>query len=187
MNKSNQNSQKGSSGILVVFLVLVLIALTGVTVYFWQNYEKEKALNALRMSTSNESGKANITPPVDTNVTIVTAPATQEKTPVVVYSPNGLFNQAETAEIKKKLIDPFTDWNIDNKITVVSIMIEKPTPAIAGYKYKVTYIAEGGVSGGFLFGTSTPLEWWLPECLGGCSFSADFKAKYPEIVAKMSQ
>lgn len=181
-----KRSQKGESNILVFFLALILIVLTGLTVYFWQNYEKEKALNAIKTSISNTNATPKNTQQEEKDETKTETAPVAEKSPVVVYTPNGLFNVAEITELQKKLIDPFTDWNRDNSQNSVSISVEKPYPAIAGYQYKVTYINEGGGNGGFLYGTSTPLEWWLPECLGSCSFSAEFKAKYPEIVAKMT-
>jgi hypothetical protein len=177
------NSQKGNSVILVILLILLLAGAVGTAVYFWQSLEKEKAVTAAKMS-----GEKSATPSENnTNITVTNTGSTSEsKKPVVIYSPNGLFNDAEIVEIEKKMTNPFVDWGIENKQMTVSIMVEKPTPAIPGYRYKVTYINEGGGNGGFLYGTTTPLEWWLPECYGGCSFSADFKAKYPEIVEKMS-
>ena len=164
--------QKGESNILLFFLALILIALTGLTVYFWQNYEKEKAINALKKSISA----------VDISTKIIET----KRAPVVVYIPNGLFTEDEIVEINKKFVKPFIDWNSDNNQNSVSISVEKPYTAITGYQYKVTYINEGGGNGGFLYGTTTPLEWWLPECLDSCSFSAEFEAKYPDIVAKMA-
>lgn len=180
MNKS----QKGESNILVFLLALLLIALTAVTVYYWQRFEREKEINAPK--SNSQSNVLQITPEPKT----ITADAPNleatpiEKSPVVIYTPGGLFNADEIAELKKKLTDPFIDWHKDSSQNTVSISVEKPYPAIEGYKYKITYINEGGANGGFLYGTATPLEWWLPECLGSCDFSAEFEEKYPEIVAE---
>lgn len=182
MIKSTQrNNQKGSSAVLTIILVILVIALTGLVVFFWQSYEKERELNLSRLAAPAEAG-TNKTSGV---ATPASAPTATKRPTVVVYTPNGLFNEAEITELKTKYINPFTDWNTDNNIATVSITVEKPYPAISGYKYKVNYINEDASSGGFLYGTTTPLEWWLPECLGGCNFSDSFKAKYTEIVAKL--
>lgn len=165
-------SQKGESNVLVFFLALVLIALSSSTLYFWQNYEKERLANAIRNSTAARDTPARV--------------IESKKVPVVIYTPDGLFTEDEIVEINKKFIKPFLDWNSGNSQNTLSISVEKPYPAIADYQYRVTYINEGGGNGGFLYGTTTPLEWWLPECLDSCSFSAEFEAKYPEIVAKMA-
>lgn len=186
------NSQKGISSIITVILVLVIVGLTGVSVYFWQNYEKVKALNEYISANKPVAENLPKTTGADKKTDekpIAPAPTPtpnqdNKNTPVVVYSPNGQFTAQEILELKNRFIQPFTDWNADNKISTVSIEIEKPNPPISGYKYKVSYINQGGSNGGFLYGTSTPLEWWLPECLNGCKFTENFKAKYPEIVAK---
>ena len=173
--------QKGNFGVLAIFTVILLVALTGASVYFWQNYEKEKALKTVEVKTEEKTEEKTETPTPAPTPT----PAEESKAPVVVFTPNGLFTAEERAELQTKFINPFLDWNKEINQVTVSIEIEKPYPAIAGYKYKVGYINEGGGNGGFLYGTSTPLEWWLPECLGGCNFSAEFKAKYPEIAAQV--
>lgn len=187
------NQQKGNSNAVLTLLVLLLVTLTGVAVYFWQNYEKEKALNDLKndLTSTKTTGTGEMK-----KATLPTEPTTPEKKeptpikveakkPVIVYTPNGLFTATEIKELEKKFVNPFIDWNVDNETTTVSITVEKPSPDIPGYKYNVAYINEGGGNGGFLYGTTTPLEWWLPECMApvGCNFTAEFKAKYPEIIS----
>jgi type III secretory pathway component EscV len=177
--------EKGHLSIVTSVLTLVILGLTAVAVYFWQNYEKEKAVNAVlndKVSSTADNGitLVPVTPSTDSETT------SSATLPVIVYTPNGLFTSVEIAELEKKLLNPFVDWHRDTNIKVVSINVEKPSPAISGYTYKITYINEGGSNGGFLFGTQKPLEWWLPECMApaGCVFTDDFKAKYPEIVKK---
>ena len=106
--------------------------------------------------------------------------------PVVVYAPGGLFTPAEKEEVEDKMANPFNDFNLENDTQYLTIHVEKFDPLPAhGYKYNVTAISKTGVNTGFLYGQSTPLEWWLPECMDSCNLSAEFVAKYPEIAAQV--
>lgn len=41
-----------------------------------------------------------------------------------------------------------------------------------------------GINIGWLVPASSgPVDWWIPECMGPCSLSDEFRAAYPEIVA----
>ena len=64
--------------------------------------------------------------------------------------------------------------------------IEKLNPVPDhGYKYTVEVLGISEIYEGFLYGQSDPIEWWLPDCLGGCEFSDEFADKYPEIVESL--
>ena len=106
-----------------------------------------------------------------------------EDLPVVVYSPGGLFTDEEKTELEDKMVNPYFDYKNENELIFVSMLIEKYDPVPAhGYKYKVQVLGIPQLDEGFLFGQSDPLEWWVPECLGGCNFSDEFSEMYPEIV-----
>jgi len=95
--------QKGNFGVLAIFTVILLVALTGASVYFWQNYEKEKALKTVEVKTEEKTEEKTETPTPAPTPT----PAEESKAPVVVFTPNGLFTAEERAELQTKFINPF--------------------------------------------------------------------------------
>ena len=183
-----------SKDIWITLTTILLIVLIGTVVFFWQNYKRLKSSNTEpQVQKLVEEEK-----PVDNNVagTIAPSPATaspdtpnptpsEENKTEVIFVSNGLFTEEEKVELYEKLIEPFLDFQKDSNIQTLTLEIEKSSLQNAGYKYKVSYINKGGSKGGLLFGLNTPLEWWLPECLNGCSFSDSFKEKYPEIVEQL--
>jgi hypothetical protein len=186
------DNQEGHFSISTLLLIVSTIVLAFVSLFLWSSYQKEKETTASLKKDLSETieAKQNIDAtniPAATTSLPTATPASSKDEAVVVYTPSGQFDTAEKTELQKKLVNPLLDWYKGNNTSTVSLNIEKPNPAIAGYVYKVTYINEGGSNGGFLYGTSKPLEWWLPVCMGpdGCQFSDDFKAKYPEIVKQM--
>lgn len=176
-----KTDQKGNLGILTVLAVVLLVVLSGTSVYFWQKYEQTRNQPG---ATEELSYKEALEMDMVDEETPATSEA-DEETVVVVYTPGGLFSEAEKSEIDAKFVNPFIDWSNDIEQYPVSVEIEKPAAPVAGYRYEFTYINQGGGNGGFLFGTQTPLEWWIPTCMGGCNLSAEFIAKYPEIAAQV--
>src|SRR3972149_974331 len=73
--------QKGNFGVLAIFTVILLVALTGASVYFWQNYEKEKALKTVEVKTEEKTEEKTETPTPAPPPT----PAEESKAPVVVF------------------------------------------------------------------------------------------------------
>lgn len=106
--------------------------------------------------------------------------------PVVAYDRAGLLTDAEKTQLEEKLINPYIDYHANPAHNanqgLVSMYIE--VPAEVGDDYLVTAIFKGGVINGFLFGAREQnYNYWTPDCMGGCTFSDDFKAKYPDVVA----
>lgn len=183
---SENKFSNGLNPIISFISLLLTILLAGTSVYFWQESVKQKELGNLKQEMMQENKVLTPTNSEKSPNATDTMPSYSEPVdePVIVYTPGGLFTDSEKDELSKKLIRPFIDWNDENEMYAVSITVEKPTPAIEGYKYSVSYVNEGGGNGGFLFGTKEPLEWWMPECMGGCKFSPYFTETYPEIVSQ---
>lgn len=117
---------------------------------------------------------------------IATVPPTAEAPgPEVVYL--DVFGDAQ-AQIQGRQIDPFILYyrTTPDYAHIVSITIEtvEPTVYTPNCAYKAQAIFEGGITAGWLICVTDGLvDWWLPECMGPCLLSDEFRAAYPEIVA----
>lgn len=102
--------------------------------------------------------------------------------PFIKYVPGGLFDDDEKRQLQEKLLDPFFDFN--GKDNYVAVIIEKIEGADneGDFKFDVQILNKNGSYGGFLYGEGDRLEWWLPDCLDGCTFTDEFQEKYPELV-----
>lgn len=106
-----------------------------------------------------------------------------EKLPVVIYSPGGLFSDEEKLELQNKLINPFFDYQNSEEIDFITMIINKEqNPADAGHTYTVSAISKNGIYNGFIFGENDEINWWTPTCMGGCIFPEGYEEKYPEVV-----
>ncbi len=192
--------QKGSI-LTTVLLAVGLAVAVGAGVYFWQTQQaaQQKAeLAQLKIQLTNlQTGNANgrslgDIPNVDVQPLLpdLTMPEPAptctlcDEIPVVIFTPSGLFTEAEKDDLYAKAINPYFDYRNADEVNFVAMQVEKYNPVPDhGYKYNIEAFSKTGGYEGFLYGQSEPLEWWHPECMGSCNFSAEFSAKYPEIVA----
>ena len=119
-------------------------------------------------------------PPTDAPPT-----ASPASTPVVVFQAAGSFSDAEKNILRERVILPFIHYHADleNHPAMVSMSIEH-SASLADYPYAASAIFEEGITSGFLIhATGGVVDWWYPECLVACEFSAPFRAAYPEIIA----
>lgn len=171
--------------------VLVAIVLTALAVgggiYYWQSSlatdAQEQMVSLQEQIDTLEETNANL------EAAATEAAASEDlELPVVVYSRPGLLNnteegQAEKENLEEKLVNPYIDYEKDKDSDLISIQIS--VPENIGEAYNVDAIFAGGGHAGFLFGAREgDYDYWVPECMGPCEFSDEFKAKYPEIVGE---
>lgn len=122
---------------------------------------------------------ATVEPTTEPPVPVATGATTG---PEVVYL--DVYGDAQ-AQIRGRVVEPFILYyrTTPDYPRIVSITIET-VPDVADYPYKAEAIFEGGGNAGWLIRvTGGVVDWWLPECMGPCPFSDEFRAAYPEIVA----
>ncbi|MFI5241292.1 MAG: hypothetical protein ACHQUA_02550, partial [Microgenomates group bacterium] len=94
----------------------------------------------------------------------------------------------EKSELKTKIINPLTDYYlmVETSQTLLTLTISKnDQPSKDTYPYKAQAVFQGGGNMGFLIMKSgTGVDWWYPECMV-CNLTAAYKAKYPEVAAKI--
>jgi len=128
--------------------------------------------------------------PADTAAPLATAEPSAEAAPTlelpeVVFTPGGLFSDADRDLIMAKVIGPFIHYHGDleeyPQLLTVHVQPYDDDPA---WLYTAEAIfAGGGYTGWLLPATAGELDWWVPDCMGPCALSDSFRAAYPEIVA----
>ena len=144
-----------------------------------QTVEVVVALTALAQNATAPASTVTPQPP-----TITPEPTASV---AVVFTPGGLFSDAKRAEFHARIINPFIDYYADLHASgdigrLVSINVQ--TMDTPDYPYGIDAIFEGGGYIGFLITeTAGVVDLWLPDCMGPCPFSEDFKGSYPDLVA----
>ena len=192
----NSKRPKASRKVLALFILclVTLVAVSGFLFYLLNDKQQlieskdqqisDLILKASRASetaddagTKNTADNPDATNDNDTN---------QVKLPVVVFTPEGLFDDAEKTEISNKLIQPYIDLKKEDGTVnqTVSIHVQHPTEGDTNKEYSVDIISEGGAYEGFLYGdsTKTTQPWYEPVCFEGCEFSEAYQQKYPELI-----
>ena len=173
---------KSKKKLVAILLVVLLLAALGASGYlYWQfkdnkqqlsQKEAEKTALEKKLAECKKLAK-------ESGLTIDTG---GDDLPVVIFSPGGLFTEAEKTEITNKMIAPYKAWHRDQGDSLVSIHVQQhfATPG----QYVVNVIYQNEVYEGFLYGTidAATQAWWFPECLDACEFSDTFRAAYPEVV-----
>lgn len=106
-------------------------------------------------------------------------------TAVVVFEPPLGNDFADKALIQARIVNPFLDYYADENGEgyLVSLSIsENKQDSKATYPYLGSAIFKNGGNSGFVIAKiNGVIPWWAPDCMK-CTFSASFKATYPEIV-----
>src|SRR3989344_3377652 len=178
--KIQKDRQKLTISILTVLLVL---ALASAGWLYWQFSQKKDQLEKKGSEvTSLEKKIAESGDKADEKTK--TGTSSTDDLPIIIFSPGGSFTDAEKTELTNKLLDPYKAWHIDQGNLVVSIHVQQNS-SISASQYSVDAIYRNSVYEGFLFGAidAASQDWWFPECLDACPFSASFRTTYPEVVA----
>ena len=172
--------KKNEGSVWIVLLSVVAIgALAGAVYLYGQNQSLKSESSVVTPSPSVKSSPA---PSAYATATPSTSKAT------VVFEAEGSFTQTEKDELKKKVIDPLLDYYImESDQVLLTLTISKNDKASKDqYPYQGRAVFQGGGNMGFLImKLGTGVDWWYPECLNGCTLSASYKLKYPEIASKV--
>jgi hypothetical protein len=175
-------SQKGNAWVITLSLVSLLAV--GAAAYFYtQNKSLQKEPVATSAITSTLAPAALKTP-----ISSSLPSGSPSSKATVVYEAEGSFTAAEKIELKKKVIDPLLDYySTESDQILLTLTISKNDKASKDqYPYQGQAIFQGGGNMGFLImKVGTGVDWWYPECMGGCNLSAAYKLKYPEIASKV--
>lgn len=174
----DKEDQKKLTTLLLTALLVVALAAAGY--FYWQFSQKKEQLVKKGVLITSLQKKV-----VDSgSKTDKTTTSSTDNLPVIVFSPGGLFTDNEKTEITSKMLNPYKAWHRDQGDSVVSIHVQQNT-SISARQYSVDAIYRNGVYEGFLYGAidGASQDWWTPTCLDACTFSASFRATYPEVVA----
>lgn len=166
---------KNGSAVLIVIIAILLLAVGGLGYFVLKNQQPKNISTTPTGITTTPSPSVSPTP-------------TATSKPIVVFEAEGSFSQTEKNELYAKVINPYIDYYAElPEEILLTITISKNLQANKDvYPYSVKTIFKNGGNAGFMvMKDGTAIAWWLPDCMDSCNLSAAFKAKYPEIDAKV--
>ncbi len=173
--------------------LIFLLAVLGVTLVgggFFLGQKRQPAEKTIMPQTVLPTPTATplLPSPTDTVQLTPTSTPVQAVKTVVVFEAEGAISTEDKSRLQQKVVAPYLDYqrDLNGEGYVISLTI---SPNIGANKTNYPYQAKaifknGGYEGFVVTKDGGGIDWWLPECMGPCPFSANFKAKYPEIIAK---
>jgi hypothetical protein len=109
-------------------------------------------------------------------------------TNLISFEPDSAFTTQDKEGILNRIVEPYVLYQTEIQGTqkLDSIVVSQNTQASAkDYPFLFSATFDGGVSESFVIAREgQTFQWFVPECLGACPFSENFKKKYPEIIKK---
>lgn len=182
---------KGQGALVIILAVFALGASFAAGYFFMQSKQTVQVSQTdTAVTVTPATNESTVTPTptqsgVKTSATATPAAKKAAHTAVVVFEPP-LGNEFEDkSAIQLKVVNPFLDYYADEygEGYLVSLAISQNTQASkTQYPYLATAIFKNGGNSGFVIAkTNGVIQYWVPECMK-CTFSASFKANYPDIV-----
>jgi len=178
--KSNEH------GFAIIGILLMLVLTAGVIAgyFFLQNQQTPTP----QQSSPQPSPSADLTQEINPIPTSAASPSPAATAPVVVFDAAGSFSDSEEEQIRTRVVNPFIAYHqdIEGQADIVSMTISHSSGTLESYPYGADAIFANGAHSSFLISTTDGVvDWYLPDCLGDCSFSENFRANYPEIVSQL--
>lgn len=174
---------------LLLSLVVLLIAASVAGLYYWQQ-SKIDPLQAQIQQLERENNALKATKDAGGDSATSDAESASVTLPIVGFIPDGKFTAEEKKELMEKVVNPMHDYTPEQYAAVVIEYFEPNKFLNADdKKYIITTLGEkDGQWGGFMMGSKSTgtIEWWVPECMDTCTFSDEYKSKYPEVVKRAS-
>ncbi len=186
--------EKQHGNIIVIGIAAVaIVSLLALAVLLYQNFQLASSNSSAKVLTPKLLPATETPPPAPVSPSPTTAaasPTAGHPQAVVVFEAEGSISQTDKDQLKARVVEPNLDYflNLESGDYVVSMTVSPNTQASkTTYPYAARVIFKNGAYNSFSISkTKGAIDWWLPECMGPCPFSASFKAKYPEIV-KLAQ
>lgn len=165
---------------IYLIIALVVIILTGTTLYFLDQNQKLQENN----STTSVSITPAVSPIVTQNETIATPTTAIDESAVVIIESEGNLPKDDISTLKARVIEPYVEYYKTGSQKLATFKVSLNTQASKiDYPYMADAIFVGGGNEGFLISKKNgQIDWWVPGCIVECQFSDVFKQKYPEIV-----
>lgn len=184
---------KGQGALVVLLVVFALGASFAAGYFYMQSKQAAPAVKTdteVTISETLATNESTVTPTptqseVKTSASATPAAKKAPHTAVVVFEPPLGTEFEDKSAIQLKVINPFLDYYAEENGEgyLVSLAISQNTQASkAEYPYLASAIFKNGGNSGFVIRkTNGAVQYWTPDCMK-CTFSASFKANYPDIV-----
>ncbi len=181
---------KGQGALVIVLAIAALGASFAAGYFYLKSQQKtsmkssESIVDVIDTPTDKED-TATVTPVQKQSESAIPAAKRAPHSAVVVFEPPLGGEFSDKTDIQLKIVNPLLDYYADEygEGYLVSLAISQNTQVSkAQYPYLATAIFKNGGNSGFVIGkTNGAIQFWVPDCMK-CTFSASFKASYPDIV-----
>jgi hypothetical protein len=155
-------------------ILIVIVIVVGSSILGYLAYNKYQATQKSELQTEN-------TGPTPTPIQY----SSIQNQILVEYTPDESFNPMDKMQLATKYAQPISEYYItqpENKVSKIQFT-ENTNDTTGEYPFNAKIIFENGaISEQLIKKTYEEIEYWKPECLNGCNFTEEFKAKYPTIV-----
>lgn len=172
-------------GFWLLFIMLILSSVAfGAYWYGQQSDQPQVALNLKSTSPTAQPSNSPIAVSPSPSGSPVASPTPTFTQPVVVFESKGSIPANDLTQLNNRIVNPIVDYYKEHpgEGPVVSLTIspsDKPTKA--EFPYLGSIIFKNGGNAGFVISKKDgEIGWWGPDCMK-CTFSAEYKSKYPEI------
>ena len=176
--------------LLMFFIFLIGAGAAGFGVWYWQNnivleresefIQKEATLDAKFGKQEKELNSLR-TEIATSKLVLDEQNKVIDEIPLLVFTPEGSFSEAEKKDIEKKLFNPYVDYYSNEGYELITMDVQIYDEE--DYNFTVNAILSDGIYNGFLWGTKgEEVQWWVPECMDDCNFSLEFKENYPKVI-----
>ena len=187
-----KNDHMNGNGSLVVLLAVFALGASFAAGYFYMQSKQipvtvktDTEVSVSEKPAKNEQIATTTPSEVKTSATVTPAGKKSPHTAVVVFEPPLGVEFEDKSAIQLKIVNPFLDYYADEygEGYLVSLAISQNTQASKSeFPYLATAIFKNGGNSGFVIRkTNGEIQYWAPDCMK-CTFSASFKATYPDIV-----
>lgn len=104
---------------------------------------------------------------------------------IILNDAGGAVSESDKNQLIQKVVNPLIDYYREagqGKLVLVNISLNTK-PNNVDYPFVTEAEFDNGVKNSFVVERkSGDLSWWIPQCMGPCLLTDDFRAKYPEII-----
>lgn len=179
----SKNVSTGYQKAFWILIVVLLLSAVGAAAYWYGQQTNNQAMDKTVLLASSSPSATTASPQGSSAPSTTPSPSAAVPKPVVVFESQGSISDSDLKQLNSRIVDPIIDYYKENPSQeIVSLTISpNDKPSKNEFPYLGSIVFKNGGNSGFVIAKKDgQINWWGPDCMV-CTFSAEYKAKYPEI------